>query len=284
MTAEGAPAGLGFGTAMISAHESVFGQFRRFAKLAAVPFALILLIAGLKFPVGHYAPNAEIVLLVADLLPFAILGLAQSRTVLTGEAAGFLPPQPLGRRTWIYLGYALLMIVMAAVPLVVLLLGAINVVYVLSDGGEDFASGPWLAALGFIGFLVLLWVLARLSLVYPALAVDRKLGLVGAWRLSRGSGLKLLGIQVVIFLVTLLAGVIGAAVLGGGFKISLGASSVLAPGMTVADALIDRGPAIVWSALVSIAGYGLIMGAYASAFAQLSGWGAPRREILERFE
>ena len=275
---------LGFGMAIGAAHQSVFGRFRRFAKLAAVPFALMLLLAVLKFPLGQHLPEAELALFVTDLLPFAILGIAQSRAVLLGEAAGFLPPRPLRRRTWIYIGYALLMVLIAAVPLVILTIGAISIMYVQSDSGGDFGGGSWMAALGFLGFLVLLWVLSRLSLVYPSLSVDQKLGLAGAWRLSRGCGLKLVGIVVVIFLATIIAGALGAAVVGADLSINIGGSVVLLPGVTLADALIDQGPALVWSALIAVIGYGLTMGAYASAFAQFSGWGAPRQDILQRFE
>lgn len=275
---------LAFGTAIATAHESVFGRFRRFAKLAAAPFALMLLVGALKIPVGQYITEAEVALFVLDLLPFAILGVAQSRAVLLGEVPGLLPPQPLGRRTWVYLGYSLLMVLIGIVPLAILVLGAISITYVVSDGGGDYGSGTWLTALGFLGCLLLFWVVARLSLVYPALSIDQKLGLAGAWRLSRGSGLKLVGILVVIFLVVMLVGAVGATVLGTNVNVALGGVVVLAPGVTMLDALIERGPALLWGALVSVVGYGLTMGAYASAFAQLSGWGAPRQDILERFE
>lgn len=275
---------LAFGTTIKAAHESVFGQFRRFAKLAAVPFALMLVVAVLEFPLGRTVPDAEYALLIVDLLPFALLGVAQSRAVLTGESPGFLPPRPLGRRTWFYLGYSLLMILIAAVPLVVLTIGAISTIYVFSDNGGDFGGGPWLTVFGFLGLLVLLWVLARLSLVFPALSVDQKLGLTGAWRLTRGSGWKLFGILLVIFFATAIAGALGAAVVGADFNISIGGITVLAPGVTIVDALIDDAPALLWSAVISVIGYGLLMGAYASAFAQLSGWGLPRQDILQRFE
>jgi hypothetical protein len=275
---------LAFGTAIGAAFESVFGRFRRFAKLAAIPFALMLFLAVLKFPVGLYVPDAELALFVVDLLPFAILGIAQSRAVLLGEAPGFLPPQPLGRRTWIYVGYSVLMVFITAVPLVILTIGAISITYVMSDGGGGFGSGSWMAVLGLLGFLGLLWVLARLSLVYPALAVDQKLGFAGAWRLTRGRGLKLLGILVVIFFATTLTGALGAALTGADFSIGVGGIAVLTPGIGLVEALLAEAPVMLWSAVISVIGYGLTMGACASAFAQLSGWGAPRQDILQRFE
>jgi hypothetical protein len=244
----------------------------------------MLFLAVLKFPVGLYVPDAELALFVVDLLPFAILGIAQSRAVLLGEAPGFLPPQPLGRCTWIYVGYSVLMVFITAVPLVILTIGAISITYVMLDGGGGFGSGSWMAVLGLLGFIGLLWVLARLSLVYPALAVDQKLGFAGAWRLTRGRGLKLLGILVVIFFATTLTGALGAALTGADFSIGVGGIAVLTPGIGLVEALLAEAPVMLWSAVISVIGYGLTMGACASAFAQLSGWGAPRQDILQRFE
>jgi len=289
MTTQDAPAAragrkLSFGDTIGTAHENVFRRFPRFAKLAAVPFLLGLALTVLEFPASQVVPASDLLFLVLDLLPFALLGVAVSRAVLTGEDVGFLPPQPFGRRLWVYTGYALLMTVMVFVPLVVLILGVAGAAIV--TGGEDLGenSATWMMLGGAIGFFAVLYVLARLSLVFPALSVDERLGLAGSWRLSRGCGLRLVGILLAILAFTALFAIVGSAVLGRSISINIGGGIEIPPGASILEVLIAEAPALVWSALVSVCSFGLTTAAYASAYAQLSGWGAPREEILERFE
>lgn len=279
-----APAKLAFGALISAARRSVFGRFRRFAKLAAVPFLLALAFTALELPVRMAVPGGDLVFMLLDLIPFAFLGVALSRVVLLGEEAGFLPPQPLGRRTWVYIGYTLLMIVSITIPIIVVAIGAFGAAFALEGQAAGGGGVGWVIAGGLLALLVLLYFVVRFSLVFPALSVDHKLGLAGSWRLTRGNGLKLFGVILAIFLFTVLAGAIGSMVIGGEFSLNIGGAIEVAPGATAMDTLIEQAPALVWSTLVTLVSLGLTTGAYAYAYAQLSGWGGPRAEILERFE
>lgn len=272
-----APSRLSFGAMAGAAHDAVFGHFHRFARLAAIPFVLALALSVLAVSASLAVPGTDILFLALDLIPYALLGIALSRVLLMGEEAGLLPPQPLGRRTWIYVGYTLLMTLAVAVPVAIAVIAGAGVTSLGIGTG-------WTVATAIAAFLVLLYVLTRFSLVFPALSVDRKLGLVGSWRLTRGSGLKLFGAFLVILLVTVVVGAVGSAIVGGEFSISIGGGIEAAPGAALTDILFAQAPAEIWSTLVSLASLGLMTGAYASAYAQLSGWGGPRQEILERFE
>jgi hypothetical protein len=229
---------------------------------------------------------SDLVFIVLDLIPFTLLGVALSRVVLTETQAGFLPQPLVGRRTLTYLGYQLLLL-LALLILAMLVVFSMGAAIALNPGEAQVGFGPWLGGLvGFFGFLLLLYVAARLSLVFPAVSVDQKLGLRGSWRLTRGSGLTLCGVFLAILLLILLAVVVGSTILGQSISINIGggADLVIAPGDSLWDIVIDNAPPMIWAALVSYAGFGLLTAAYASAYAQLSGWGGPRADILERFE
>lgn len=256
----------------------MFGNFRRFARLAAVPFLLAVLLMAASIPAALMLPAADLLFMVLDVVPYALLGIALNRALLTGEAAGFLPPEPLGRRTWTYVGYTLLLSLALIVPLAIAVFAGMGAATSLG------ISAGRIVLPALVLSVALLYALTRLSLTFPALSVDQRLGLAGSWRLTRGNGMKLFGAFVAILIATLLAGALGSGILGGQFSINIGGGIEMPPGATLADILLDQGPAEIWSISVSLVTLGLLTGAYAEAFAQLSGWGAPRQDILERFE
>jgi len=285
-----APAKLAFGKAYGTAHDHVFRRVGRFAKMAAVPTVLALALAVVEIPLVAALPVTELAFLVLDLLPYALLGIALSRVVLLGEAPAFLPPQPLGRRTWIFLGYSLLIIIVSLIPVAALFIAVVGVNYSTPSGtgtlgglGIDFGfAGPVL--IGLTGALIMFYLLARFSLIFPAVSLDQKLGIAGSWRLTRGNGWRLTGFILAVLAFTLLAALVGAVILGGNISINIGGSIEVPPGVSAVDVLLAEAPALIWSTLVSIVGFGLATAAFASAYAQLGQWGTARQEILERFE
>lgn len=285
-----APAKLAFGMAYGTAHDNVFRRFGRFAKMALVPVILALALIALEIPLSQAYPAAELAFLVLDMLPYVLLGLALNRVVLLGEAPGFLPPQPLGRRTWIFLGYSLLIIVISSIPVGALFIAIVGVNYSTPSGtgtlgglGIDFGfAGP--ALIGLTGALIMFYLLARFSLMFPAVSLDQKLGIAGSWRLTRGNGWRLTGLILAVLAFTALAGLVGAMILGGNITINIGGGIEVPPGVSTLDVLLAERPAMVWSTLVGVAGFGLATAAFASAYAQLGAWGMPREDILARFE
>ncbi|MEO3427633.1 hypothetical protein AAFN88_02170 [Pelagibius sp. CAU 1746] len=275
---------ISFWTAISAAHEGVFGSFRQFAGLAAIPFALSLAIGVLKIPSGLFIPASDLIFIALDLLPFAILGVALNRALLGEEALGLLSHRLLGRRTFSYLGYTLLMLLVVVIPIILLVLVSSGISAAGYGSGLGTSLGNGFLLLGIALFLLALYVVARLSLVFPALSIDRRLGLAGSWRLSRGVGLKLLGVILAVLFFMVLTGIVGGLVLRSDININIGGTVEIIPGASVMDTILASLPSLTWSIVVSYAGCGLIVAAYASAYTQLSGWGGPREEILERFE
>ena len=295
-----APGRLAFGATFGAAFSTVFGRFWSFAKAALLPVALSILLTIASFALlatGEPQELAGLILEILGLLPLTILGIACSRLVLIGRQAGAIPRPLFGRRTFIYLGYSLLLGIIAALPVVIYSLAigfasrGSGVAIVETD--PEAAHLQYLALLGwglpllFFFYLVYFYLIVRLSLVLPAIAVDNSLGLAGSWRLTRGaSGFKLYTVLVVIMLLCVVGTLITTVVI----NILVGLLW-FTPGMPTQPDDIDWvmvGISAVPTALIGLLAqfisFALIVVAMASAYAQLSGWGAPREEILERFE
>lgn len=299
MTVEqAAPAPLAFGATFSATFGSVFGSFWSFAKAALLPIALSVALTLVSLAVVASDPVGATQLLnlplqILGLLPLAILGIACHRLVLLGRQAGAIPRPLFGRRTLVYLGYIVLVGIIAALPVIafgIVMLG--DTIGALQDGSQDLqmqdpATIGRAVLLLFLFYLVYLYFLTRLSLVFPAVAVDRKLGLGGSWRLTRGgSGFKLYALFIVIALLSLVGTLIGMFVIN-----SLASLLWLTPDMAMRSGELDwtlivvsQIPTVVGALLFEFLGFVLILAAVTAAYAQLSGWGAPRQEILERFE
>jgi hypothetical protein len=294
--APAAPAKLAFGAAFSATFRAVFGGFWSFFKAALLPLALSLLLAAVGFAVlanGEILPLLNLVLQILGMLPLVILGIAGSRLSLIGRRAGSIPRPLLGRRTLVYLGYTVLFGIIIALPAMVFAIAMLGdgVVMVGANPDDVELQAPALmhgaVLLLLVFYLVYLYFVTRLSLVFPAGAVDQKLGLGGSWRLTRGaSGFKLYALLIVIVLLCLV----------GILVVTFVASTLVAllwvaprfpaqPGdvdwITVA---VSAAPMAIIGLLAEFLSFALIVVALASAYAQLTGWGSPRAEILERFE
>ncbi len=170
-------------------------------KALAGPLLALAAATGLAFVAGT-GQWAEVTWGPAALLVFAVavwLALVFQRHLLLGAAARELGARPWRRYGLYFLAMAILGIVFGVLwailfslvlPGVALFLMALN------------SSAPWLAAgaviLGVLAFTVAAYLPARLALMLPALAVDHDPGFARTWRLTKGNGLRLLALLVVI--------------------------------------------------------------------------------------
>ena len=281
--------GIRFSEAAIAARDGVFGQFRHFAKLVILPFFLTIALAVLEIAAMLTIVGSNILFLVLEFVPFAVLGVALNRAILMGPEPGLLPRAVLGMRTLKCLGYMLLISLIIITPFVILILTAVGASFVTGSEQDvvSISANAWTIAGGVLGVVLMIYLSARLGLVFPAVAVDHKLGLRGALRISRGTrGVKLsfIFLGVIIFLVLL--GVLVSLFTGQQIYVGTGLPDdlVLAADFSVSDVILAALPTIFVSAVLSYIGFGLMIGAYAYAFTRLGGWGSAREEILERFE
>lgn len=288
------PARLAFGTTFGAAFSTVFGRLWSFIKAALLPFLVSILLGMVGFAALSGAPMLVVPLQILSLLPIAILGIACCRLALIGRQAGAVPRPLFGRRTWVYFGYSLLFALLLWLPLLVVgiaLLG--NATMSLMTAPEvldyDRLANLGLAVLLLIPvYLVYLYFMLRLSLVFPAVAVDEKLGMRGSWQLTRGgAGFKLYGVFVVLAIVLLVGTIVIlllANVVSSLFSLAPGSSPQGPDDTALAALILMQAPIMVLTLLLEYLGFAVMIAALASAFAQLSGWGGPREEILERFE
>lgn len=291
MPAPSAP--LTFGATFSAAFSLVFTQFWMVTKSAILPFLMSLALSALAFYVLTVLPDLSIVVQILGYLPLAIFGIACSRLMLIGRQAGAIPRPLLGRRTLIYFGYALLFTVIVALP------GFAITIVILGGGALSMITGfenqqiSMLSQLGilvpmiFFFYLFYMYFVTRFSLVFPAVAIDQKLGLGGSWRMTRGSGLKLYLVLIVITVLSLVAVMVLTLIINSVaavFSAGLFAFPSNPAEVTWVTIALTSAPTAALGLLSEYLGLALIIAAITAAYAQLSGWGGPSEEVLQRFE
>ncbi|GAB4371548.1 MAG: hypothetical protein Kow00114_32490 [Kiloniellaceae bacterium] len=292
-TAGEEPARLLFGLTLGQAFATLFDLPGMFAKAAILPFILGLFFAIVGLLLSSAGTLVSLAWQIAGILPLALLTVAYSRLSLLGRDAGALPRPLLGRRTWGCFGYILLMGLIALVPAVVLILLAFADQVTMPPGAEqlpEVVGRRVLIAIPalLLTYLVTFYLVARLSLVFPALAVDRKLGLGSSWRLTRGgNGFRLYAALLVIS-ITCMAGVFFLTItLGGlvGFFLSfLGALPGSAEQVNLLAILALAVPLYLFVMALNYLVFALMLAVLAAAYAQLSGWRGGVQDLPARFE
>ncbi len=255
----------------------------RLPKAAFAPFLLslaLILVFALLFP-GQFEPAtvgeephaglADLVRALLGLVPYVIFAVTWHRLVLLGDAPSWLPSWR--RRHWRFLGYSLVLFGLAYLLLLALGLAGTVALWALGSGpsGEE-ASVPMAvlsAAAALLLGLVVAWTVLRLSFVFPAAAVDEGYGLGDSWRQTRGQGLRLVAILVLIVLpvyaaLILLTGLIGLAI-GLIARVSDGAAS---EAVGLAIFLVSASVGIVLGYIALALGVTFI----STAFRTCSGW------------
>lgn len=288
------PGFLSFGTTFGAGFSAVFGRFWLYFKAALLPVALAILLGVLGFATLFIAPVLSLPLNLLGMVPFALLGVACCRLALIGRDAGALPRPLFGRRTWVYFGYSLLFILLVSIPMLVAMFGFIGSALITLGIDPEAVDPEAYTNIGFAMltvfpfYLIYMYFITRLSLVFPAVAVDQKLGLGGSWRLTRGgAGFKLYAVFVVMTIVFTIAISVIIALVSSAASLFWLTPGGLPRGPVQVDTLslmILQAPVLIVTLVLEYLAFAIVIASLASAYAQLSGWGAPRQEILERFE
>jgi len=185
------------------AFRNVSGNMRMFFTLATIPMVLSL-ICSLIGPVMLMGNGGEQNISLAGAAGFFIVALATlffpivfivawHRFLITGtRESGARVQFAVGKREFRYFGFLLLLSVGMAIPLV-----ALMAVIMPAQSGQ---GSPSIASLAIFALLVFVYVLiaVRVSLRFPAIAVDRDKGFVAAWRQTKGSGWRLFFTLVIV--------------------------------------------------------------------------------------
>ena len=174
------------------AYIRVFDNPRLLARASLAPFCLSLALIVLGFTVPVVSALGYLIGILS-LLPYTFFGVAWHRLTLLGPVAGAPPLMPAwAPRHWRFLGYLLAtMLIGSGATAVVFSLGFMAIQPDLD--ALPAATGLMLLA----GFVIVAYVMIRLSFVFPAVSVDERYRLRHAWTHTKGQGLRLLGATVI---------------------------------------------------------------------------------------
>ena len=270
--AAAAPAKLTVFATVRGAYRDVFGRPLRLCKAVMLPLLIIVGLSVAALPLEEAESGIHESLLFVQFLPYVFLGVCWSRLELLGGELELLAGSAAYRRYLLSGGYSLLV------------LGLLFLAAFAAGGfAHAMSLGEGIAVLTGVGtFLLAAWPTVRLCLVFPATAIDEGLGPVAAWRLGRGNGLRLFTACLITSLPMLALTVVWILVSIGFFQ-----HIADSPGDAILTDISTWLQFLAVAAVpnaIQLIGFTLIVSVFAKAYAQLSGWGAPREEILERFE
>ncbi len=239
------------------AYRSVFTELTGFARAAFLPLLLSILLAVPAQALSANPPFALVFGLLAVAVPYTLFGVSWYRLLLLGpaEPAPALFPR-WGLRHWRFFRYALLLLL--AGQMIMTLVMSQVASSLPQEGAVPAQANPGLLLGALVILLIVSTIMLRLSLVFPATAVDEAYGLAYSWRHTRGQGLRLLGATMLALLPLVMGGSILLAALVGGAQ---------AGGASGATALV-----LIVESLVSYVTLGVTMAIIAAAFRTCAGW------------
>lgn len=173
-----------------TAYGIVFRHLAQVVKAAALPFALVLAIGLVTITMGQQNGFLQVLLMFLGFVPYTIFGVAWHRFTLLGpDRAPALTVPAWRRRHWRFFGYAVAMQVIAQLTAVT----AVPFMEPLLGNATELTAGAAVAVIAIV--LVALsipYVIARLSFVFPAAAVDERYGLIHSWAHTKGQGVRLM--------------------------------------------------------------------------------------------
>jgi hypothetical protein len=270
------------------------------AALAPVLISLLLLLVQVRFgllpdPEATPGPGepglgglpepsfGRVLISLAGVVPYVVFAVAWHRLILLGPAAGQPSWLPSWRgRHWRFLGYMLAIGVIVFGAAMVLALGGSllgGLLFGALSGGEAAAPGPGTRLAVLLVSLVFMvaigWLLARLSFVLPARAVDERYGLRDSWNQTRGQGLRLLATFLLVQLLVAIPSLLVVGLLGTGGGV-VGAINQMPSAHFLEAAVLFVGvlPLLLFGFLASYLSTALGVTVLSIAFRTCSGWTA----------
>ncbi len=259
---------------VLEAYGRVFGNLALVARAALFPFVLSLVLVAVSFGVAE-SPLLASLAVILGFLPYTIFGVAWHRVTLLGPVAGMPPLVPaLGLRHWRFLGYL--------VAVTVIGYGVVAIVFSLALAVFRPAAMEMTLLWGIalvVGVLILVYVMMRLSFVFPAVAVDEAYRLKHSWTHTKGQGFRLLG-AVIVTAIPMLVLLWPVSWLFGKFLFTESAAPMDqggAPPETQMEAFIEENLVAIFVSLVTISTLNyllmaLLVSVVSIAFRTCTGW------------
>jgi hypothetical protein len=176
-----------------AAYRFTFGDVGRFLRISAIWLGLQLALQAVGAamgPEGAALAALHFVLRILAVAGSTAFSVAWCRAILMSETSGGWATLRFGRREWRFLGNSIL------IGLIVVLPG-IPFGWAVASGSlpinlESFSSWQAIVALSAIGVLMALIAVSRLSLAFPAVAVEETGEVLDqAWKRGRGNTVRL---------------------------------------------------------------------------------------------
>jgi hypothetical protein len=262
-----------------SACREILAQPGRCLHVALLPALLAFALKFLHLEVSEQFPWYLIPGYCIGVLPYLLLGLLWHRVLLLGGRSGGVLQAVTWRRAMTFVGYGAVTVALLGLPFAVVIADLYAAIYFALPAWLS-PSGPNAQAISGALLAALLWMAysaVRISLAFPAAAVDARLGLVGSWRLTRGNGLRIASAVLLIALpfLALYFGIAAAFV-------RVVAPAIEADRLTLSYAEFVLG-SLGYEAL-QLLGFLFIITVPTLVYRELSGWSGPRDDILERFD
>jgi membrane-anchored glycerophosphoryl diester phosphodiesterase (GDPDase) len=176
---------------------------RAFGRALAIPLLLLVTLSLTWYYAGAYLPAYSnwLLLLLYGVL-FAIFAVTSHRLVLLDPAtvASRIYPRWERRETRFILWMVATWAIFGAIYM-----AAVSLTMTASNLWTNRPDENWMKWSLVVGKIPALYIFARLCLVFPATAVDRKVNLKWAWKLTKGNGWRLvLVVGVLPWIITLL--------------------------------------------------------------------------------
>ncbi len=245
-------------------YRETFGNLGAFLTAATVPFVISLGLV-LYFPPTPQSIAQQILISGLSLVPIALFGIAWYRFLLnkTKETRPGLVSWP-DRGYLRYLGY-------------LALLTLLTLPQMLTNRFAPGVTSPLVTgAANLVFFIAFAYLGARLSFVFPSIALEQPTSLAASWRVSRGNGWRIVFASIFAAMPAFIPVGIAGAIL---YPIPIDQTTV--------DSLGQSTPLLILAGISQVCSYvyyALGVGIIVEAFSVLTGWRSDNREILERFD
>ena len=126
------------------------------------------------------------------LAPYVLFAITCHRLVLIGNSGvGEYGNLRWSRREWHFLGWILVISIVSALCSMVINLPVLSHTLSEVESGASAEPSQWPGFLATLAYLPVLYVFSRLSVVYPATALDRQVDMKWAWALTAYNGWRL---------------------------------------------------------------------------------------------